>query len=419
MNCEHKFHGVGHGVFVSGEIGKGLNAYTFIYDCGSKAPRKIEPIVKGYCESVSHLNAMFISHFDHDHVSNIAQVIDYFGHVDDVYIPYLMPDEILFAAGAALAGYGDFADIEMIVDPVSWFTNRGVQRVNFVGRGPGEPGGAPDTEPREPSPDEIDKLRKLDRGEKRVGCQPNLGDVVEEDDGAKTRHLGPSPTLHARTVYSAIPWILKLHCYKPDDSADWLYRAVATSVRGLLGLGRSEAPSVEDFRRLTTDQRAELRSIYIDLLPDAQHNLASMSLYSGPLQPASTEYEINVFVGETQRPYPVYREYFTNFANKPAWMGTGDAELRRKDVLTQWMQAYGPLLENIGLFSLAHHSSQKNFCEDLLHRVPARWFFSHSKALRQNGHHPHPNVVASVTRAGRRCIYGHGSDISLVWRVQI
>jgi beta-lactamase superfamily II metal-dependent hydrolase len=109
--------------------------------------------------------------------------------------------------------------------------------------------------------------------------------------------------------------------------------------------------------------------------------------------------------------------YRRDYINSPAWIGTGDAELKSEKIFSQWAQAYEPLLDRIGIFSLPHHGSQGNFSEDILNRVRARFFVSHSKALGKNRHHPNASVIQALQRDGRFCAYCDGVETPVVWHV--
>jgi len=154
--CEFCFHGVGHGLFYTGKIGR----FSFVYDCGSSSSTtvctKIErfsqnhlPEVARQGEKVKLLPFLFISHLHYDHVSGLEALFKAGVKVDYVFLPYLSPWERLLLALLAATEVGQFPPwyLEMLRDPVDFLIGKGVGKVIMLifsssggGGGPIQPG---------------------------------------------------------------------------------------------------------------------------------------------------------------------------------------------------------------------------------------------------------------------------------------
>ena len=91
------------------------------------------------------LDALFISHFDSDHVNGLAPLLDAFDGAEKVFLPYVHPAQRLFLAARELergafqaAGgrrsteYNDY--LAFLDDPAGWLIARGGRAGSVRGR---------------------------------------------------------------------------------------------------------------------------------------------------------------------------------------------------------------------------------------------------------------------------------------------
>ncbi|MEE3663234.1 hypothetical protein V2I52_15025 [Brenneria sp. g21c3] len=91
---EVTYHGVGQGLFISGEITSNERSFKWVYDCGSSSKsgkllleRKIKNIFKQRNEPIV-IDMLVISHFDRDHINGCESLLKTF-KVNKVILPYI------------------------------------------------------------------------------------------------------------------------------------------------------------------------------------------------------------------------------------------------------------------------------------------------------------------------------------------
>ena len=134
------FYKAGQGCFYGGRIRtRGSAPFTFVYDCGSKQGSGIlRDEVKRFKADVRPgetpvLDLLVLSHFDEDHISEVARLLKGFPCRIAV-LPYLHLLERLFLYFSA--GFSDGTDDdelgEFIRDPAGFLLERGVEQVIFL-----------------------------------------------------------------------------------------------------------------------------------------------------------------------------------------------------------------------------------------------------------------------------------------------
>jgi glyoxylase-like metal-dependent hydrolase (beta-lactamase superfamily II) len=92
---------VGQGTFSTGWVSfadsraSSEDGFHYVYDCGSQSSELITEAVGEYAAITSRVDALFVSHFDKDHVNGIDALTSRM-EVDTVYLPYINDDAILF-----------------------------------------------------------------------------------------------------------------------------------------------------------------------------------------------------------------------------------------------------------------------------------------------------------------------------------
>ena len=135
---------IGQGCFHAGSIHEGGAAdhdghgFHYVYDCGSDDRRALGEAIDSYKDRTSHVDAVFVSHPDSDHVSGLDRLLSAV-KVEKVYVPYV--NEVVLALEliqAELDGALSVSLIEASMDPGNWFRSRGVQSVVVVQESPAD-----------------------------------------------------------------------------------------------------------------------------------------------------------------------------------------------------------------------------------------------------------------------------------------
>ena len=123
---------IGQGCFHAGVIGLAdseSEKIHYVYDCGSKKQNTLQNEIDFYKTQTSLINALFVSHFDFDHVSGLDRLLAAV-KVKTVYVPYVDQSVLVIdLIEAEMNGTLSASLIEASIEPESWFGRRGVQRV--------------------------------------------------------------------------------------------------------------------------------------------------------------------------------------------------------------------------------------------------------------------------------------------------
>ena len=135
-----RFHPVGQGLFYSGIISRDTHkSFSFVYDCGSESDRtflfrEIDDFKRllptSSVASKKKINLLVVSHFHDDHVNGMEHLFEN-ATVDTVVIPY-MGDDLRLLARLESTRTELFLE-SFYLDPIGWFSARGVRRVVVVG----------------------------------------------------------------------------------------------------------------------------------------------------------------------------------------------------------------------------------------------------------------------------------------------
>jgi hypothetical protein len=145
----------------------------------------------------------------------------------------------------------------------------------------------------------------------------------------------------------------------------------------LLELGTE--PDPQTFRTrlieaLTKEPKAKRPKDLIEIYDNhfgQNHNVVSMSLYSGPDSVQAEKYPDSVRAEgnyDWHSTFKLKRKLKGDHSNKVAagWMSTGDSMLREEKRRKPWLKFYAKLKKEAGILTLPHHGSNYNFHEQLL-----------------------------------------------------
>jgi len=376
---------------------------AFAFDCGSLNREHLRQGIDAI--DLEHLDILFVSHLDADHVNGIDLLLDR-TKVDTVVLPCLDPLTLVAAVCSTLNDGGLTRDLlDFLTNPVAWLGRRGVDRVVFVTRDvdDGENGSSRSFEPNEPgSGNGGFNFQPVSRDKKtRLGWQL---------DGRTTRHAGArrgaSSKVTSESTEATCALTIELGLAADPAKASWLLLpyvhpfpkervdAFLAAVRKTLRVPESTALADRSFnRRMLTAleskaKRTELKHCY--LLLSSDNNKPSMSLYSGPSRTTETfQTWAGVLAGQSHR-----WKSSSDVTDRNGWLTTGDADLSSGGTRDPWLKRYGKLLKHVAVFVLPHHGSNACIHDRVLARLGGAMPIACAAARRK--FHPHKTLLARL-----------------------
>lgn len=350
--------------------------FLWVYDCGSDQNSSLKREIGKFRDV--HVNMLFLSHLDDDHVSGIDTLLHTASHVHEVVLPYLGDiDWVLhLAAGAASDSLsGNF--IDMAADPASWFGNRGVNRITYIGAGEEDEGTPGRPDPIEPSEPDPDRIRKLVESEDYLATaiksdwtrSPEvaaIGNEVEKRAQISIASRGSVASFH--TAGETLNWLLSPFTFRPSVTKISAFQVMLDTE---FGPGLTVNNYADEAR--TTAGRKKLRACYDAVWKT--HNLHSMALYAGPGIPTMKKLSNTARQGN-----------FIRRVVQPGWVSTGDFNLRVKKRRNQLIGYYSPYSEMVGQLTLSHHGSDHSFHPTALSAFPDLTFAIASVGANTYGH---------------------------------
>jgi hypothetical protein len=392
MEIELTQHPVGQGGMMSGRLefsDQPHRAFHWIYDCGSNQTtelnREIDKVV-----ARGHVDFLFLSHLDSDHISGIDRLLSSKARVLEVVLPYLNDlDRLVAVSHDAATGTLAGTFLTFLSNVEGWFRDRGVERITYVT--PREDDDEGDEGPDLP---QLGEDRASGTMEPRWSRKP-----MQEGDGISQR-LEPGTSLLLRTGTGLVDWILAPYAHRPSDKDLATFRA---EIRSKFNADASTPGFLSTILR-NPQMRDVLRRCYDLIWSD--HNLVSMALYSGPLNLKRWKSsESNLFPYLWMAP-----------SGAAGWLGTGDMHLNVPRRWKAFHSHYSRLLDNVNVFCLPHHGSDRNFHMSLPGAVGnARHFVA---AAGRNGYgHPGKLVQRQIHASGREfVVVSDKVDSALEWK---
>ena len=387
----------------------GYDAFTgcdvlYVYDCGSEPKRHVQHEIRTLLATQPdrHLDILALSHFDRDHICGVPHLLDAkigFKTVDTVLLPYVDDAERLIAMGKAVAGIETHGGripsffTEMVIDPVRALGDLGLRRIVLVrGEDDGGPDGLPAVVPEEGPHRDPDWLSG--RGEAGVTWRPKQarGDrpwMFTEPFATPGLQLiwASNVMLVGANADGSLMWKLRPYT-RPAKLAE--IAQFKAAVEGLFGwLAGTFDPQVKSTtvrRQMVTSHRTKLATAYQAAFKDK--NLTSMSLYSGPLEPATFN-ALSLAPG-----LPAHD------LTKVGWLGTGDAHLNLPPDRQAFVAAYAADLPVTSTFVFPHHGSIENTDPADLVSEADEWVAAADPI--HDWEHPHWRLHAAVSAKGAR-----------------
>ncbi|MFW2446969.1 MAG: MBL fold metallo-hydrolase [Qipengyuania pacifica] len=377
-------HPVGHGGFHTGVMtSPDSPPFTWIFDCGSRRTAKFDIYLRRWLQrNPQPIDWLFISHFDLDHVSGLEELMRS-AVVVDVMVPYMNERELatllLFEAGR---GSLTRILVELTADPAAFFLSRGAEGVTFVdgSRSEGFPG---EDGPREP-PSEDKPWNFKCTPPPRILSSPQWA-KIEAGSGPAVRMIASDSDLsiaHAREGLRFKPYRAPLDTASHNALIGAIQAATGgtLTVRGRPGLG-DLAYSVARHAR-TPAGRKQMRDLFKAHVGSS--NRSSLSLLSIPVT------DFNGCRWHASVPF----EPWKGGTEPPAWLNTGDAEIKAPADLDDWEDCFEPDLDDVRMLALPHHGSDHNSDAALQNLCPNATFTAHVKSTAKK--HPGPDVALAA-----------------------
>lgn len=362
-------HSVGQGGFLTGQLDCGPESLYWAYDCGSNQSMPLNREISRAATKGS-FRLLFLSHLDSDHINGIDRLLAT-TTVIEVVLPYLEEADFAVAIASDIdTGRLTGLFLDFAAGPAAWLVGRGVRRITFVR--PSDDDQAPSGGPEPISPDGTgDGDGPIEVKWSRVAETQQMADHT-------IQFVDTSAVVLTKTSSQFLDWVLAPYAVRPSKArAEKFLR----SLRRTFGK-RSLKAIVSEVR--SAEGRTKLRACYDDLWQD--HNLVSMSLYSGPVSSELGRWDVQAFQSRFERNW-------WNFA--PGWLSTGDMNLasvrRRNSVINH----YRRFAAAVGVLVLPHHGSIHSFHPDILDGFPQLHVAIASAGDNQYGH-PHRGVREAV-----------------------
>lgn len=400
---------VGQGGFLIGQIKDDHSrVFTYAFDCGSINREHFEQGLS-FC-TPGKIDILFVSHLDADHINGIDALAAHM-QIDTVILPCLDALHMTMIACEAIGEAGIRMSVQsFLADSSGWLADRGVKQILHVQRADGA---------AEAQPFNLDSE------------QSNEGDVVPDGEEAdadrpytiRSQGVSETKTIRSGTVvvrtlseHSSISvgaggktasWLLVpyVHPFPSEDVA--LFRKAVGSLFPSTFANRTTASKAFARKLLELlrddDSRETLRSCYFILSSD--NNKPSLSLYSG-LHPRVTG--TRHIVRSEERHWPFYSSPHLRLAptrgphaNKGgAWLCTGDANLKRVGTRTPWLQRFQNLLDEVEVFILPHHGSNRSIHNEVINRMKGSMMVACAATGRDK--HPHHLLLGRLQMHDQR-----------------
>lgn len=375
-------HPVGQGAFYSERfIDAQGKVHNIVYDCGSLPAQKTGSALNREIDSAfqeeDHIDILFISHFDADHINGILRLNRHY-KIDHIVLPQITNNMwYLYAMGIN----GDYLNVM-------------IRFVNFLNR----------------KRNSLIEVLPID--EENSGFRDELGSFISlndlQNDGLKDRTSNPiksgRPITTGKFSNFTYYW-----CYipmnfaiDPNDLATlW---ANIKSIKMLDGkqLTEEDLKHADKIASVTKEIKQAFKNSKMSL------NESSLVVYSGP----SSSYSK---ISTSNRPNRVAisakcfedydfhywrHEYFRHVNNHlTACLFTGDAMLDAKR-LSSIASYIHPVMDNIGAIQIPHHGSAKNFFSDIFVdklKIDFRWTLCFASYGTKNSYgHPSMNVIIDL-----------------------
>ena len=167
-----------------------------------------------------------------------------------------------------------------------------------------------------------------------------------------------------KDAWRAVDWVLVPYVHPVSDAQRPAFRQ---AILNYLQIGN--APETKDLRKALLEALTKKATALVEIYGNhfaQNHNVVSMSLYSGPdaaPSPSNIDHAWHL-TASLSRKYG--RRVELDVGPAAGWMSTGDSMLREEKRRKPWRKFYSRYEARVGLLTLPHHGSIHNFHAEIL-----------------------------------------------------
>ncbi|QZD72871.1 hypothetical protein [Pseudomonas sp. 3-2] len=393
---------VGQGGFLIGHIRDDKShVLTYAFDCGSINREHFEQGLT-FC-SPGKIDILFVSHLDKDHINGIDLLAAHM-QIDTVILPCLDPLHVTMIACEAIGDTGIAASVRsFLVDPSTWFSDRGVKQILYVQRADENADAHPFNPNSERSPEDniVPHDENINIDSPYTIRSQSFGEPRSLSSGKITaRTLSEHSSISSKAKGGSPSWLLVPYVHPFPDHAIVLFRKAVGKLLPRTFNSRevaSKAFTKNLLEILSVKQsRKTLKACYSILSTD--NNKPSLSLYSGP-HLATSDINISSTDESVYWPFPCPHLRVKSSGGRAvkkggAWLSTGDANLEMRDTRTQWLQRFQHLIDSVDVFVLPHHGSNDSIHDEVVTRLKGSMMVACAAAGRTK--HPHELLLGRL-----------------------
>ena len=398
------FFPVGQGLFATGSLWrKGAIRYLWSYDCGTSSSQALidEALqaLSGTAGSRNRVDLFILSHFDHDHISGVARLLQRL-KVGTLVLPFMPLHKRMLLAFEERAAAGDEL-MRFMIDPVGFIASQdgpGVERILFV-PGSGEEGPPP------PAGDFTPDFGGEGEGENtawdivfREGKPDDYRDLEEFDSAAKKSSRPPQIYFLAKGSAIVLAGLWEFVPYNDDPGTE-----IDGAFRQQVNRSRQALLDGDDIRSREAALK-ELKALYDHEFGKSSENRNGISLffYAGPIYPSWRETWLSP--GDwhwwLKRLSLMERILTQRLLEEPpatkkcSVIYTGDGYLDSTAPLQRLIRYFhAERVDRCGLLQVMHHGSEKNWHKGVAAAINPNLSVFSSDPNRKKWGHPHAPVL--------------------------
>lgn len=355
LDFKFKYHPVGQGLFYTGKVGETY----FVYDCGSESKTLLEDKIDDYLNDLkkkqSHIDYLFISHFDVDHINGLEYLLNKI-KVKNFILPYFSLLE-RFAYYIKNDVPKNIFLSYFLLDPVTILLEPYTYESDII---------------------PVDNIKMISNLEKKPNENERYngnewGTYLKEEKLETMEHIS-NITLENKK------WVFRTFNRNINDSKLSKFEDEINKI------GVSYKSIKEEIKKTNT---GELKDCYENVFGKYKLNDTSLVLYHGPNSDFKIGHEL-VFFDETIYIFGNNLQFYNPFNNNMGYLLTGDIKID-EDIKNH----YSDYLKNVSIGTLPHHGSHLNFNKEVLNwcNNSYLWINSSSRARCNCWKHPHFNKV--------------------------
>lgn len=351
VNGHFNFHGIGQGLFYSGQICHKGDVFNFVYDCGTFYKKDYELLhnrIQCCFNKVEAnkrvINALFISHLHRDHISGLNKLFDYYD-VKNVFIPFFSPEELLLLCVENNINTSSEL-FSLYSNPLKYFEAKGVERIYLI----------------LPNSSNNDLTENLDEHPEYSHVENTNMNIYYHND-AKLKLSSETAVYSVRNLSFIVRdacWEFRIYQDQDEKEQEKIREKIKTLYKNIINHDENI-----DFK-VALDSEVfieEAKKLYDKVKYSI--NQSSLLLYHGPLNKENETTDV-FFGAKSCWCFP--NEF--DMCIKPSTLLTGDVNLN-------YLMEKGKNLERflfnctnkIGFFMIPHHGSYKNMSINLLKKL--------------------------------------------------